>query len=69
MTQGVDNEGDHGADSGSGTGINLVLVYYHILGRTASSDVHICKIDLGTTLCQDSDNRGKVPKSSYHMII
>ena len=47
-----------------------ILVYYYILGRAASSDVHRCETDLGTArVCKDGDNGGKVPKSSDHMTI
>ena len=39
MTQRVNNEADHRGDSASGTGSSLLLGYYYILGRAASSDV------------------------------
>ena len=50
--------------------MEIILVYYYILGGPGSSDVNRCETDLGTARVREDGDKGeKVTKSSDHMTI
>ena len=50
--------------------MEIILVYYYILGGAGSSEVNRCETDLGRArVCEDGDKGEKVTKSSDHMTI